>query len=79
MTDKQKIQVLAECFNDVIWMAIRYAHGRQTYAPHTVRDAITNFQIIFPEWKPKKDYTIKPKCCEDSGFIEDYLDDLFES
>ena len=30
---------LAKAFDDILWMAIRYAHGRRTSAPSTVRDA----------------------------------------
>ncbi|MFW6130537.1 MAG: hypothetical protein ACOC56_05070 [Atribacterota bacterium] len=83
MTDKEKIKILENCFNDTIWMAIRYAHGRQTYAPSMVRDAVNNFKKVFPDWKLKKDDTIKPPTKEDTlpiGFSlkGDYLDDLFK-
>jgi hypothetical protein len=60
MTDKEKIEKLKHAFEETIWMAIRYADGRQTYAPSMVRDAIKEFQMVFPDWKPKKDITIKP-------------------
>ena len=67
MTDKEKIAKLKTAFDDIVWMAIRYADGRQTFAPSTVRDAIASFQEFFPEWKPKAD---------DLGFESDYLYDL---
>ena len=80
MKDKEKIQILSNCFNEVIWMAIRYADGRHTYAPSTVRDAIKDYQKVFPEWKPKFDHTVeKPTSDMISGtsFQSDYLYDLF--
>ena len=78
------LDILKEAYTEVIWMAIRYAHGRQTYAPSTVRDSIKQFQKVFPDWKPRYDGTLKddrelrlrmgvkllPK--------EDWLDDLVE-
>jgi len=27
MTDKEKVKILSHCFDEVIWMAIRYADG----------------------------------------------------
>ena len=80
MTDKQKIQLLKRCFNDTIWMAIRYAHGRNTYAPSMVRDSVNNFKKVFPDWELKEDKIIKPPLQEEiKGSIlrDDYLDDLF--
>ena len=82
MTDQEKIEVLRKCFEDTIWMAIRYAHGRMTYAPGMVRDAVTEFKKVYPEWKPKQDITIEPRKADlpspawsSDG---DYLDDLFK-
>ena len=40
MSDKKKLELMREAFEDVIWMAIRYAHGRHTYAPDMIREAI---------------------------------------
>jgi len=80
MTDKQKIEILKTCFEDTIWMAIRYAHGRHTYAPSMVRDAIINFKKIFPDWELREDITIdSPDEDTIEGFVlrSDYLDDLF--
>jgi hypothetical protein len=37
MTKKQE-QQLKQCFEYTIWMAIRYAHGRSTYAPLDGKD-----------------------------------------
>jgi hypothetical protein len=82
MTDKEKIQKLRNCFTETIWMAIRYAHGRHTYAPGMVRDAISEFKEIFPEWEPKEDIVISPPKEEEIGgfsFKGDYLHDLFKS
>lgn len=81
MTNKEKIAKLKQAFDDTIWMAIRYAHGRHTYAPGMVRDAITGFKEVFPDWKPREDITIHPPEKDIlQGIIirSDYLDDLFE-
>lgn len=78
ITNDKKIEILNRCFNDIIWMAIRYADGRHTYAPGMVRDAIKDFQKVNPDWKPKLDITInKPKIIN-IGTESDYLYDLFE-
>ena len=82
MTDKQKIELLKSCFDDTIWMAIRYAHGRHTYAPSMIRDAVNNFKKVFPDWQLKEDRVIESP---DEGTINgfslrsDYLDDLFSN
>ena len=80
MTDKQKIEILKNCFDDTIWMAIRYAHGRHTYAPSMIRNAVSNFKKVFPDWKLKEDRTIKSpneRSINGFSFRTDYLDDLF--
>lgn len=82
MTKEKKIEVLKRCFEEVIWMAIRYAHGRHTYAPDMVRDAITKYKEIFPDFVLKEDITIKPPDeAELNAFKQrsDYLDDLFNN
>lgn len=80
MNDKRKIELLKSCFEDTIWMAIRYAHGRHTYAPSMVRDAVKNFKEVFPDWELKKDKLIESPKHKLKGIDErsDYLDDLFE-
>ena len=73
-------------FEDVVWMAIRYANGRHTYAPQMVRDAITSVQTLYPDWKLRHDRTIKTDVERMKAFDDvlglsissDYLDDLFE-
>ena len=80
MNDKEKIEKLKKAFEETIWMAIRYADGRSTYAPLTVRNAIKDFQSVFPDWKPSQDRTIEPPKKEDLGgmnFESDYLYDIF--
>jgi len=75
----KKEEILKKCFTDVIWMAIRYAHGIHTYAPSMVRDAIKDFKKIYPDWKLKEDITIEPPTDLSSyASRSDYLDDLFE-
>jgi len=78
----KKIRPLKNCFEETIWMAIRYAHGRHTFAPLTVRDAIRDFKTVFPYFKVKEDITIKPPKEGAVGgfkFRSDYLDDLFNN
>lgn len=75
-----KEQKLLSAYEDVVWMAIRYAHGRATYAPSMVRQSIKKIQEIYPDWKPQKDHVIcprDPKHNESYIFDSDYLDDLF--
>lgn len=81
MTDKEKIEVLKTCFEDTIWMAIRYAHGRHTYSPSMVRRAVEKYKKVYPDWKPKQDGVIQSpndKNINGISFRSDYLDDLFE-
>lgn len=77
MTDKER--KLKQCFEDTIWMAIRYAHGRSTYAPSMVRHAIKTFKEVFPDWELKEDKTIEPPTSFMSSLEckDDYLHDLF--
>jgi hypothetical protein len=82
MTDKEKVKILSNCFEEVIWMAIRYADGRHTFAPSMVRDAIRGYQKVNPEWKPKHDITIEKPTDDMLGgisFESDYLWDLFKN
>ena len=75
-----KEQKLLSAYEDVVWMAIRYAHGRSTYAPTMVRQSIKKIQEIYPHWKPKKDHVICPrdKNNKDGHVLDsDYLNDLF--
>lgn len=80
MTKDKKIETLKQCFEDTIWMAIRYADGRHTYAPSMVRDAVKNFKEIFPDWKLKHDITIEEPEKKPTGLAHssDYLFDLFK-
>jgi len=67
MTDQEKLK---HCFEETIWMALRYANGRSTYAPQMVRDAVKKFQEVYPDWKLRPDPTIKP--FRESGLTEGY-------
>lgn len=81
MTDKEKIAILENCFEETIWMAIRYADGRHTFAPSTVRQAVSDFQKVFPQWKPKADGVVKKPTKDMIGglsFESDYLWDLVQ-
>lgn len=80
MTDKEKIDKLKKIIDDTIWMSVRYAHGRHTYAPGMVRDAVIRMKEMFPDWMLKEDKTIEPPNHEPTGIESksDYLHDLFE-
>lgn len=76
---KVEKQLLKEAFESTIWMAIRYADGRHTYAPSDVREAVYKFKQVFPDWTPKPDVTIEPPAEDEIGgmsFRSDYLYDL---
>ena len=83
--NKSDEQKLKQAFEDTIWMAIRYANGRHTYAPSMVRDAIKKFQEVYPNWQPRQDHTLKsdkehfrdPNRSIDLD--SDWLDDLVEN
>jgi len=60
MNDKEKIMILKQAYDSIVWMAIRYAHGRKTYAPLLVKESIEAFKEVFPEWNPQQDKTIDP-------------------
>ena len=85
----KEVDILKKAYEDVIWMAIRYANGRATYAPSMVRDSIKEFQRVFPDWKPRYDMTLKSdrRMIEDAesehgssriNVKGDWLDDLVE-
>jgi len=79
MTKREK--ELLKIIDDILWMAIRYAHGRHTYAPGVVRYVVKALKSIYPNYILRKDDTIKPpKKSEIKGvsFKKDYLHDLFE-
>lgn len=86
MTDKEKLRVVSRCFENTIWMAIRYANGRHTYAPYIVRDVVKTYRELYPEWnleidkvvlKQYEDYKDNPDL---PGFLkEDWLIDLFQT
>ena len=75
-----KERILRTCFEDIVWMAIRYAHGRHTYAPGMVRDAVNAYKELYPDFKLKEDKTLEPKPDTFGGMVleEDYLNDLFD-
>lgn len=79
--ESDKMKSLKSAYEDVIWMAVRYAHGRHTYAPSMVRNSIEKFKKIFPDFELREDKTIEPpKKHERNSFSlrDDYLDDLFK-
>ena len=85
MNDKEKIKELKEIFDEVIWMAIRYAHGRHTYSSGVVREACER-RAAFGDFCLSKDIVIeRAEKYEDlredrlgATLKTDYLNDLFE-
>ncbi len=80
MTVKQQNEILKNIVRDILWMALRYAHGRHTYAPSMVREAMEQYKKICPDYK-HYDVTIEPPDDSDVGgwsFRSDYLDDLID-
>jgi len=76
MSDKEKIK---GAITDILWMAIRYADGRNTYAPSTVRQAVKVIKEVYPDFKIREDTTlIQPneKDLFGASAKEDYLYDL---
>lgn len=78
MTKREK--KLIKAFEDVVWMAIRYAHGRQTYAPSLVRKSVEAVKSVDPSWVLWRDHTLKPmpEDLKSFHFKSTYLNDLFE-
>ena len=78
--NQQDADILLKAFDDVVWMAMRYANGRHTYAPSMVRDAIKTVKSIRPDWKPRPDEMLakdRARFADDPLALEsDWLDDL---
>jgi len=75
--DEKRLKAAIE---DILWMAARYAHGRHTYAPSMVRDAVNTFLDIYPDLNIKQDRIIEPPSEEQLNSFSlrsDYLDDIF--
>ena len=75
---EEENQILKDVIHDTLWMAIRYAHGRHTTVPSTVRRAVKKIKEIYPDFNLGEDKTIVAPTVPHSGFREDYLDDLFD-
>ena len=78
MKKSSKKAELVKIIDDILWMAARYAHGRSTYAPDMVREAVSKMQKLVPNWQPKKDLAIHaPEDTLPTYIRADYLDDIF--
>jgi len=73
MTD---IDELKQAFDDIVWMAIRYAHNRHSYAPGMVRDAC-KVRAKFGNFGLKEDDTLGDPCTHRAHITSDDLRDLF--
>jgi hypothetical protein len=82
MNQEKKLQLLREVIEDTFWMAIRYAHGRHTYAPDIIREAIVKIKQVFPDFQLKEDKTLEPPSENElyPSYVsrKDWLDDLFK-
>lgn len=81
---REEIETLKYVVKNILWMSIRYAHKRRTFAPYIVRDCVERLRKLYPnESFLRPDATIKSPTEEDlrkSGTLRyDWLDDLFES
>lgn len=74
MTDLEKLK---KAFDDVIWQAARYAHGRPTYAPSMVRDAVALRREIDPDWVLAPDPSVKKLDRLDCLSQSDDLTDIY--
>lgn len=77
MKYKERSEALEGVVKDIFWMARRYAHGRHTVAPDTVRSAYRTLVDLGIEING--DDTIKkPDSVDISSrmFRGDYLDDI---
>ena len=78
-SNEKRLQTAIE---DILWMAARYAHGRHTYAPSTVRESVEVFKDVFSNFNIKQDRVIEsPADHEINGmsFRTDYLHDIFNN
>lgn len=77
MTKEEELKI-RHVLEDIIWMAIRYANGRSTYAPSVVRNAVKKIKEVYPDFIIQEDITIKPpeKLFDSANFESDYLHDL---
>jgi len=73
MTDKQKLKRLIEAYDEILYMAIRYANGRHTAAPGMVRRSVAIRAEIDANFTLMPDDTLK----EDKNMAlqgEEFLD-----
>ncbi|MFA6158956.1 MAG: hypothetical protein WC763_05050 [Candidatus Paceibacterota bacterium] len=71
------IHELENIIRETFWMARRYANGRMTFAPSTIRNCYRVIKSRFPHLIPKKDETIdEAKARSFDGLHDsDYLTD----
>lgn len=75
---QEERDALRRAFDDIIVWAARYAHGRATYAPTTVRRAVEVRKRFDPDWKPTGRVGLTPLSPDITlAFLGDDLTDLF--
>lgn len=79
---RMKLEILKKVIDDTFYMAIRYAHGRHTFAPTIIRDSLRELKKVFPNFQLRHDDTIKPPTEDELkqhiAVRDDWLDDLFK-
>jgi len=68
---EKKCSQLEWIIQEIQWMARRYAHGRQTFAPSTYNEAIRLAQDLGMKFKPDNDGLIEAK---DGGIDRDWFE-----
>jgi len=80
---EREIEVLKYIIKNTLWMSVRYAHGRHTYAPGIIRECVSLLKNLYPnEQFLLPDRTIEPPSPEElknpMALRSDWLDDLLE-
>lgn len=82
MVTKKDMKEMCDAFDEILWMSIRYAHGRHTFASTIVRDAC-KVRAKHGELTIRSDHTLEerpgPKDRWGVDLESDYLFDLFET
>jgi len=80
---EKEVEVLKYIIKNILWMSVRYSHGRHTYAPGIIRECVSLLKNLYPnEQFLQPDRTIEPPSPEElknpMALRSDWLDDLLE-
>jgi len=81
---EKEVEVLKYIVRNTLWMSMRYAHGRHTYAPGIIRECVSLLKNLYPnEQFLLPDRTIESPSSEElknpMALRSDWLDDLLEN